>query len=222
MIAGFWDEHWRAVLILFPLILALTLGIIIAVFGLGNDLLSSFLPNLLSDLLVGGFLATGVAVWIMKSGLIEQRRHQRRLDRKKALDYLNLLKTEVDPLAADLPELMEQTQKWMSGEAMDARGLFLQTPVWDILQPSGELPRLIQDHELLAALARFYDCLAYAKRGVDRYLSKTKAQTSDLQSFLVTIEAGFKNALDIAEDLPGKLDSGIQSLSSEVDSLTPK
>lgn len=185
---------------------------------MNNSFWSDFLANFLSDLLVGGLLAGALAWWIGRSERSQQRKDEKRAEFGKAIRYLELLKSEVDSLVNQLPNLVDGAETILAGVGMNERELCIPTPVWDILEPSGELPRLF-DPQLLASLAQFYHYLTFAKAGVDRYFSKANPQISDTQSYQVTIQHGFGEANKIAGELPAKIDLELQSLNSDFAAL---
>lgn len=183
-----------------------------------NGFWIDFLANFLSDLLVDGLLAGALAWWIGRSERSQQRKDEKRVKFAKTIHYLELLRSEIDSLVNQLPNLVDKSGKIFDGTGMDERELCIPTPVWDILEPSGELPRLL-DPQLLASLAQFYHYLTFAKAGVDRYLSKAKPQISDAKSYQVTIRHGFGEANKIAGRLPAKIDLELQSLTSDFAAL---
>lgn len=185
---------------------------------MNNSFWSDFLANFLSDLLVGGLLAGALAWRIGRSERSQQRRDEKKAELGKAIRYLELLKSEVDSLVNRLPNLVDGSEKILDGVGMDEIELCIPTPVWDVLEPSGELPRLL-DPQLLASLAQFYHYLTFARAGVDRYLSKANPQISDTQSYQVTIQHGFGEANKIAGALSDKIGLELQSLNSDLAAL---
>lgn len=176
------------------------------------DFCRGFWANCLPDLLVGAVLGTLLAWWIGKrlSDLerSQQRKEEKRAELERAIHYLGLLKDEIDYLINRLPDRIkafeesksDRFEKWKeTGEWEQIR---IPTPLWDIVQPSGELPKLL-DPRLLASLALFYDDLMHAK-GRDLIIDRL----SEL-----------KQALQSRRDLPNKIDSEIQRLEAQLQTL---
>ena len=147
-----------------------------------------FLANFLSDLFVGAILGTALGWWIGKKlGAFErgeQRRDDKRTELQKAMRYLDLLKSEIDNLLSESPVEIETFQKHRQGIELK-----ISTPFWDVLQPSGELPKLL-DPRVLASLAQFYDWLMYAKQGRDLVIDGT------FRSDVARNVVGIKDTLD--------------------------
>lgn len=179
---------------------------------------TDFFANFFSDLLVGGLLGTLLAWWIGKQ-LSEfeqrlQRRHERRAEVEKAIVYLRLLTAEVNDLVAKMPDDIELLRK-MERQA----ALVVITPIWDILQPSGELPKLLDPH-LLSSIALFYGQISVAQRGA--YLTmESRASPHPLRGtkFARLACSAFEKALEFGDTLPGKLDSEIEVLEAQLGTL---
>ena len=84
---------------------------------------SDFLANFLSDFLVGGLFALALARWIGRSERSQQRKDEKRAELGKAIRYLELLRSEIDPLANQLPNLVGKSEKILAGVGMDEREL---------------------------------------------------------------------------------------------------
>ena len=106
------------------------------------------------------------------------------------------------------------------------RQVGIHTSLWDILQPSGELPRLL-DPDLLGALARFYEQLGYARRAQSFVIASHLAAPSSLDvsfdemvgkqpEYASMVLSGLKQALESGRDLPDKLDLEIRRLKVEL------
>jgi hypothetical protein len=185
----------------------------------------SFLANFLSDLLVGGVLGAFMAWWIGKRlsdfELSQQRKSEKRAEIEKTVRYLEFLRGEAKYLVDRLPRLIEKFQE--TGWGREVR---IPTPFWDILQPSGELPRLLNP-QLLAELTHFYDHLAYAKRAkeivIDSWLvphpETVPGMDLKLVAFVDMTLSGLKKANELGEELLGSLDTHIQALKVQLDAL---
>jgi hypothetical protein len=184
--------------------------------GMGGNFWSDFLANFLSDLLagvvLGGILLT---YWTRR----QEHREQRRSELEKTKRYLEMLKKEIDHLLSEIPTLVGAPQPFVGPEKIR-----IPTPFWDALQPSGELPKLINP-QLLALLTQFYDHLLYAKQGRKWLLSRlvdsdvTKIHSLHQNEIENVIRHGLEQAIQSGGNLPGSLDAEIQSLGKQLAAL---
>jgi hypothetical protein len=187
---------------------------------------SDFLANLLSDLLVGLLLGTLLALWVGKrlgeSERLRQRRDERRVELEKAIRYVELLKKETDDLLQVLPDVIREFKS--TGWGLE---FWLPTPRWDILQPSGELPRLL-DPGLIEMLSLFYDHIRCANRGkqwlVQSWLVSNPSSVPGLhkkqEAFQQMTLLGLQSALDLGKrGLANKVSSGIEALKCQLEAL---
>jgi len=185
--------------------------------------LSDFFANFLSDLLVGAILGT-VLAWCIGKQLSASERRQQRKDEKraeleKAIRYLELLNKEVNYLLDQLPGLVNAPQPYVGPEKIR-----IPTPFWEVLQPSGELPKLL-DPQLLASLTQFYDHLMYAKQGKDWLMTRlVSSNVTEMHSLTQSemenvIRLELEQANKTGKDLPDKLDSGIHVLKEQLRTL---
>jgi hypothetical protein len=189
--------------------------------GFWSDFLASFLSDFLVGVLVGGFLTWRVGKWLSKFETRQQRREKRRGELRKAIRYLELLKEETNYLLQRLPDVIDSFDETGWG-----REFSLPTPLWDALQPSGELPRLL-DPELLAPLTRFYDHLGRAKRGrnlvTDGWLvpqpSTVPGMKQKLDAFVEMTSHALKQAHQCGKGLPDRLTSEIENLKAELETV---
>jgi hypothetical protein len=186
---------------------------------------SGFLANLLSDLIVAVGLGAPLAWFLNKKlsqlTLREERRQARRADLEKAKRYVDLLKEEVEEVLKVLPGVTNAFDKTGYGTMFR-----IPTPVWDVLQPSGDLPRLL-DADLLESLSEFYDHITYAKREMDwvvRAWLVPEPQT--VPGFDQKLDAAVKLTSDALHEgaksgstLPGDLGTELQRLGRRLDSL---
>jgi hypothetical protein len=184
-----------------------------------NSFCSEFLANFLSDLIVGAILGTLLALWIgRKIGEFErtqQRKAERKAQLEKTIRYLELLKEEVSILLTDVRKYFDRLSvevDLVNTAAMMATGF------WEVLQPSGELPRLLLP-KLLADLTRFYQGIAFAQRGYDLVMETwSDPQCEPASGVILLILRGFERARDFGRDLPDTLDREIQALKIELES----
>jgi len=184
---------------------------------------SDFLANFLSDLLVGGLLGAFLAWWVgRRLGDFErsqQRKDEKRVELERAIRYLELLNDEVSHLLGQLPTLINAPQPCVGPEKIR-----IPTPFWDALQPSGELPRLLNP-PLLASLTQFYDRLAYAKQGKGWLLNRlVNSNVTELHSLTQNeiedvIRTGLRQAQRSGESLPSEIDSEIAVLREQLGDL---
>ena len=196
---------------------------------MNNSFCSDFSANFFADLLAGLVLAVIVGLGLnllvgkrlSKLAGSEQRKAEKRADFEKAIRYLDLLKVEIYYLFNELP-------KWIAVFKSPGWGkdFWISTPRWDILQPSGELPRLL-DSDLVGSLSIFYDHLLCAKQGkrwlVTSWLVPTPATVGAMdakqESFKAFTLDGLMPARKLGRGLLDKLDSEIQRLTAELHKL---
>jgi len=186
-----------------------------------SDFWVNFLANFSAGLIVGGVLALWVGRKINELARIEERREEKKAQLENAIRYLQFLKEEVDGLLQQLPRLTE-----IFGETGWGREIRIPTPYWNVLVRSGELPKLINP-DLLGLLAQFYDHVAYAKRGRDLTIDSWLVPQPDtvpgmelkLAAFVRMTQVGLEQTLKSGKALLGKLDSEIQVLRKQVETL---
>jgi len=183
---------------------------------------SNFLANLLSDATVA--IVFGLLLnWIANKKLndfvrSQQRKDEKRAEVEKAIRYLEFLNIETKYLVGKLPSLINAFQETGWG-----REIPIPTPFWEILKPSGELPKLLRA-EILSSLTLFYDPIAYAKRGLDLVIdswlvslpSTVPGMHEKREAFLNMTLTGLTQALSAGENLQNKLDSEIDSLKGQL------
>lgn len=184
---------------------------------------SVFLANLFSDLLVVGLLSAFLAWWIGKQlskfQLSLQRKEEKRAEIEKGISYLEFLRKEVKLLVSQLPGLIEAF-----GGTGWGREVKILTPLWDILQPSGELPRLINP-QLLAELTYFYEHLTYAKRAKELVIyswlvpqpQTVPGMNLKLDTFVDMTLSGLKIANELGKKLIHSLDTHTQILKEQLE-----
>ena len=181
-----------------------------------SEFWTGFLANLFSDLLAG-FLLGGLllAYWTRR----RERREQQRSEATKAKRYLQMLQQEIDHLLGELPAVVDAPSPFVGPEKIR-----IPTPFWDALQPSGELPRLINP-KLLASLTQFYDHLMYAKQGrqwlLARLVASDVAQVHSLHQGEIekVIRLGLQQAFEAGKELPESLDAEVLALEKRVAAL---
>ena len=193
--------------------------LLIILCSFARDFLANFLSDLLAGLILAVIVGYGVAWWVGKrlnelAGR-EQRKVEERARLEKTIHYLKLLGDEVYDLVAKIPDDIELLQK----TERQAGALVVITPIWDILQPSGELPKLLDPH-LLSSIALFYGQISVAQRGA--YLTmQSWASPHPLRAtkFARFACSAFEKALEFGDTLPGKLDSEIEVLEAQLATL---
>jgi hypothetical protein len=191
---------------------------------MSSSFCSDLFANLLSDFLAVILGATIAWYAGKKLGIFEQsqrRKEERKAELEKAVRYLEPLNEEIAQLISILPDNINAFRETGWG-----REIRIRTPFWDVLQPSGELPRLLDPH-LLASLALFYDHLQYAKRGKDLVIkiwlvpqpSSVPGMNLKLEAFVDITLRALEDALRLGRGLPSKLDSEIQALKAQLENL---
>lgn len=181
---------------------------------MSSDFWNNFLANFFSDILVGGLLAFWIGNRLNTLQRFQQRRDEKKAEIEKTIHYLEFLKIEITDLCNSLPCLTKAFSETGWG-----REVPISTPFWDILQPSGELPKLIEPH-LLSRLALFYDSLTYARRGkdlvIESWLIPQRKSVPGIdaksQAFITMTEKALGDAQTFGKDLPDVLDKAIREL----------
>lgn len=188
-----------------------------------NDVLGNFLANFASDILLGIGLGTFMAFWVGKRlndlQRSQERREERRAELKKSVRYLELLRSEIAGIYERLPDLVRSFSETGWG-----REIPLSTPFWDVVQPSGELPILL-DPQLVASIAVFYDNISYAKRGrdlvVDSWLASQPrsipGMDAKLNAFVNMTLEGLRGAVSLGRNLPNALGETIEELRAQLE-----
>lgn len=179
---------------------------------------SDFLANLLSDLLAGVLFGTLLALWVGKrlgeSERSQQRRDERKAELEKTTVYLELMRKEIADLIQGIPSDIEILEAKKTGVAM-----VLVAAIWDVLRPSGELPKLL-DPRLLSSIAGFYSHVAVARRGTDLTLESwlTPSTLRDTR-FVELAKTGFESALRVGKTLPERIDLEIRVIEDQIKEL---
>lgn len=170
---------------------------------MNNSFCSDFSANFFADLLAGLIVAVIVALWLnlwvgkrlSELAGSEQRKVEKRADLEKAIHYVEVLKIDVNGLLEALPHMIEWRRdvgEGTFGKLEWARQVGIHTSLWDILQPSGELPRLL-DPDLLGALARFYEQLGHARRAQSFVIASHLASPSSVAATQLRRSGGRQN-----------------------------
>lgn len=183
-----------------------------------TDVAANLVADLVAGVVLGGWLAWWIGKKLSQSDRVQQRREERRAELEKAIRYLELLRSEIAAIQPTLPDCLQQFLETGWG-----REIRLPTPLWDMLQPSGELPRMV-DPSLLASLSAFYDHLGYAKRGLDLVIESwliphpgtVPGMGDKLQAFLHMTEWGLGQAIERGNGLEAELSSGIRDLQTQL------
>lgn len=204
---------------------------------MNNSFCSDFSANFFADLLAGLIVAVIVALWLnlwvgkrlSELAGSEQRKVEKRADLEKAIHYVEVLKIDVNGLLEALPHMIEWPRDLVDEPFRKlewVRQVGIHTSLWDILQPSGELPKLL-DPDLLGTLTGFYGHLVYARRAQNFVTASHLASPSSVGSHTVEtlwrqaeyadmMLPGLKQALESGRDLPDKLDLEIRRLKVEL------
>jgi hypothetical protein len=184
-----------------------------------NYFWENFWPDFFSNLVVGVLLGVLGALWVGRKLNEMERKHEQIAVLHKNIRYLEMLKDEVSTLLEQLPGLVKLSRPYQ-----EPQKIRIVTPFWDALQPSGELPKLI-DPRLLASLTQFYDHLAYAQQGLnwlmDRLVNSTVVNQHTLKQEEIqeVIPTGLQDAQQAGMNLTGQIDSEIDCLRKQLADL---
>jgi hypothetical protein len=124
-----------------------------------------FLSNFLSDILAGGVIGALLAWFVgLRLGRLERSEEQKDTkigEKNRAIQYLTLLGKEIEELIDRLPVELEKFSETGWG-----REIQIDTPFWDSIDRSGELPRLLHPN-MVRCLTQYYGHIAFARRGRD-------------------------------------------------------
>jgi hypothetical protein len=191
----------------------------------GFNFWSGFWANFLSDLLAGGLVGGLLALWVGKMlntfEQSQQRKQQREAELNKTIHYLGLLNTEIRALLKELPSLRNAFTEYPWG-----REIRVETPFWDVVERSGELPRLLNPN-LLWSLTRFHSNLAYAKRARDLLIetwlvpqpSSVPGMKEKKEAFFNLTVHGLDEAMKVGKGLAEQVDSEIDSLKKHLERI---
>jgi len=184
-----------------------------------------FWANFLSEILVVGGIGALLTWWIgRRLSTVErsqQRKAETRSDINKAIRYLDLLKVEIQDLVTELPRLHSIFTEYEWG-----REIRIETRFWDVVERSGELPRLLNPN-LLWSLTRFYSNLAYTKRARDLLIESwlvpqpenVPGMVLKQKAFFNMAVSGLNGAMKIGEELVGQVDSETEDLKKQLERI---
>lgn len=130
---------------------------------LARELVVNFLADLCAGsllALLGAFLAwtVGQKLNLFKRG--EERKGRQRRATRRAIEWLLLLKDEIEDLVGKVPQSRGALRSVAWGKVFN-----ISTPIWDLVEQSGELGG-VANPDLLRRLARFYHGLSHTKEWV--------------------------------------------------------
>ena len=180
-----------------------------------------FLSNFLSDLIAGGIIGTALALYVGKRlGNLERSQEQidkHIADRERAIQYLTLLLKEIVDLKASLPVALEQFVETGWG-----REIQIDTPFWETVDRSGELPRLLHPN-MVRYLTRFYQKIAFARRGRDLLIESWLVNPDNVPgmklkqaAFMRMTESGLRDAISTTDKILEHVRDNITILEEQV------
>jgi hypothetical protein len=182
-----------------------------------------FWANFLSDVVVGAGIVVCLNYLVGRKlsafELSQERKAEKRSDINKAIRYLDLLRAEIQGLVTELPRLLK-----IFTETGWGREIRIETPFWDVVERSGELPRLLSP-SLLWSLTRFYSNLAYARRARDLLIQswlvpqpdKVPCMEKKQAAFIDMTVSGLDPAMENGQELVGQVDSEIEDLKKQLE-----
>ena len=180
------------------------------------DALANFISDVVAGIVLGSLLAWWIGTRLSKFEQSLQRKEEKRADIEKAVHYLELLRSEIGAKISALPELIHTFEN--ETEIEQEVELAVATPFWDALDPSGELPKLLNPG-MLASLTEFYERLGFVKRVMGRFFPRTSIKVFGWNSFQKSSLFGLKESLELGKGLPARIEAEIQTLKSELDAL---
>lgn len=126
-----------------------------------NERLLDLLMNVLGSVAAGLVILWLAERWLEIRKESERRKKEKAAQLRRALTYLGLLHSEVDGIVQVAPGQASTVKMQEWGMAVP-----IVTPVWDLVEQSGELVSLVNP-KVLQQTAWFYEQLAYAKHVLD-------------------------------------------------------
>ena len=155
---------------------------------------------------------------------LERSEHQKEVElneKRRAIQYLELIQKEIEVLMEKLPTELKNFSETGWG-----REIRIETPFWDTVDKSGDLPRLV-DPSLLQSLTEFYGYLTFARRGRD-FLIQTwlipnpksvPGMEAKQSAFIQITKYGLNGAINVAPDIVELLTSNIDALKRQMEQL---
>ncbi len=185
----------------------------------------NFWPNFWSDLvagvIIGSFLGwfLGRRLSALESG--ERQREELRGNLERGIQYLRLIQGEIEDLIASLPNELAKFKETGWG-----REIQIETPFWNSVDRSGELPRLLSPN-MVRFLTRFYGHIALARRGKDLLVESWLVPRPDnvpgmqekQKAFMQMTESGLETAINSAPRMLEHVRDNIEVLSNQRASL---
>ena len=182
----------------------------------------NFWPNFASDMIAGAIIGI-VFGWFLARRLsaIEHAQQETSALREKmqrAVQYLVLLRDEIEDLKEKLPvELSKFTETgW-------GREIQIDTPFWNTVDRSGELPRLLHPN-MVKYLTEFYGYIAFARRGrdllIESWLISSPHRVPGIgqkqAAFMEMTESGLKDAIQMAPNILEHVKDNIEVLERQI------
>jgi hypothetical protein len=179
----------------------------------------NFSANFLANLLVGAGIVTAIAWWMNKRERNEQKIQLQAAKAEKTIRYLAILKSEIENLLSRLPQMRSDFSETGWG-----RVISIDTPFWDVVERSGELPGLTQP-DLLSQLTLFYNHLAQARQAhnwlVGSWMvpnpNSVPGMASKTQAFIEITERRIDSALEMGNELVEAIDQEVNILRQRYD-----
>ena len=185
----------------------------------------NFFANLLSDLVAGGIIGSFIAWQLGKRLQVEEREQQQKDhlvdDKHRAIQYLQLLKTEITDLKESLPEELSNFNETGWG-----RMIQIESPFWETVDRSGELPRLIHPN-MVKYIAQFYGHIGLARRGRDLLIGSWLVANPQTvpgmklkqDAFMDMTDSHLREAIQLAPKLLEHVNDNISILKEQIEIL---
>ena len=178
--------------------------------------ISNFVSDFFAGVIIGSIFAWLIGKRISKFEQAQQRKDEKISSFVKTIQYLELLKKEVEVQLEKLPNLIQtfETQKEITQDIE----LEIFTSFWEAIKPSGELPKLLHP-QLLASITEYYDRLGFVKRVMGRFFPNSSSNIYGWGTFNRSSLQGLRDAQRLGEKLPEKIDEELQKLKIDHEAL---
>jgi hypothetical protein len=176
-----------------------------------------FLSNLFSDIIIGIIFSIIIAFWVNKF-INEYQRSQLLVEERKrvignTIQYLKLIQLELDKVSRNIPD---NFHSYAITETPIPPDVNVSTPLWNLLQPSGELPKEM-DPKILSELANCHSLLSEGRKWVEifqRTINSFDISKKQVDIMADQITGRFQEVKQVATEVIPKIKAEITRLST--------